>query len=70
MVAPVGRSQAYDATTPTTLVIVPAIQPTASRRPIDCANSTPQIAGTIRNENTSSTPAISTELVTTNPNVA
>jgi hypothetical protein len=49
---------------------VPAIQPIASCRAADEANITPMAAGMIRNENTSSTPAIATELVTTTPNVA
>jgi hypothetical protein len=70
MAAPVGRSKTKEAARPAALVTVPAIQPIASCRPSDDANMTPIAAGMIRNENTSSTPAIATELVTITPNVA
>ena len=70
MAAPVGRSKANDAASPAALVNVPAIHPIASCLGSDDANMTPMAAGMIRNENTSSTPASATELVTTTPKLA
>ena len=70
MAAPVGRSKAKEAARPAALVTVPTIQPIASCLANDDANMMPMAAGIMRNEKTSSTPAIATELVTTIPNVA
>ena len=67
MAAPVGRSKAKDAARPAALMSVPTIHPIASCRGSDDANITPMAAGMIRNEKTSNTPAIATELVTTTP---
>ena len=67
MAAPVGRSNANDAANPAALVKMPAIHPIASCLGSDEANITPMAAGMIRNENTRSTPASATELVTTMP---
>ena len=55
---------------PTTLTNVPKAQPISSLLGIDAPSMTPASAGTMRYENTSSTPAIRTELVTTTPNDA
>ncbi len=70
MAAPVGRSNAKDAASPAALVTMPAVQPIASCRASEDANMTPMAAGMMRNENTSNTPAIATELVTTTPKLA
>ena len=70
MAAPVGKSKAKEAARPAALVNVPIIQPIASCLASDDANMTPMAAGMMRNEKTSSTPAIATELVTTTPKVA
>src|SRR5206468_12786485 len=67
-VAPVGRSNAADATTPSTLTSVPNAQPMRSFARTVRPSAMPASAGTIRYENTSSTPPILTELVTTTPN--
>ena len=50
--------------------IVPIDQPIARRFPIESAYSIAATDGTIRYENTSSTPAIDTDEVTTKPNEA
>ena len=52
---------------PITLVTNPQNQPVINLELVDPASKTPQTAGTTRKENTSSTPATSTELVTTTP---
>ena len=49
---------------------VPNVQPMNRRAPIPPPSNTPASAGTIRYENTSSTPATRTELATTTPNDA
>ena len=69
MAAPVGKSQTKDAARPRTLTRTPTAQPIASRRAVVRASQVPITAGTIRYENTSSTPATRTELVTTRPKV-
>jgi hypothetical protein len=50
------------------LVKNPTAHPKMSRVRMSCANSMAHTEGTIRKEKTSRTPAIFTELVTTNPN--
>src|SRR5262249_19644043 len=70
MAAPVGRSAAYDAASPAALASAPTAQPIASWRGNVAAKRTPTAAGMIRNENTRSTPARATELVTTTPKLA
>ena len=66
-VAPVGRSNAAEAVMPITLTSVPKPQPMRSLAGIVRPSMMPARAGTIRYENTSRTPAIRTELVTTTP---
>src|SRR5215467_1284332 len=70
IVAPVGRSSHAEAVTPSTLTSVPKTQPTSSRVATEPPTSVAASAGTIRYENTSRTPAMRTELVTTTPNDA
>ena len=70
MAAPVGKSKANETARPAALVRVPVIQPIASCRAGEEVNITPIAAGMMRNEKTSSTPAIATELVTTTPKLA
>src|SRR5215467_789392 len=70
IVAPVGKSSHAEAVTPSTLTTVPKLQPTSSRVATEPPTSVAASAGTMRYENTSSTPAIRTELVTTTPNDA
>src|SRR5207247_6553666 len=67
-VAPVGRSSAAEATMPITLTTVPNAQPISNRAATVPPSITPASAGTIREENTSSTPAIRTAPATTTPN--
>ena len=69
-VAPVGRSKTADAVMPITLTSVPKAQPMTSFCVTVRPRRMPASAGTIRYENTSRTPAIRTELVTTTPNDA
>ena len=69
-VAPVGRSSTAEATIARTLTKAPNAQPTSSRAPRLPPSRMPASAGTIRYENTRSTPAMRTELVTTTPNDA
>ena len=66
--APVGKSKKYEAAIPNTLAEKPIIQPSISRVFSLLEKRIAQAEGTIRNENTSNTPAIFTELVTTRPN--
>src|ERR1043165_7633708 len=68
IVAPVGRSAWNEIMIPIALTTAPIDQPMARRLPIDFANSIAATDGTIRYENTSSTPAIATDDVTTKPN--
>ena len=68
IVAPVGRSSLNESSTPASVTSAPMLQPMARRLPIDVAKSIAATEGTIRYENTSSTPAIATDDVTTNPN--
>src|ERR1051325_1951749 len=68
IVAPVGRSSLNEARMPSALTSAPIVQPIARRLPIDCAKSIAATDGTMRYENTSSTPAIATDDVTTKPN--
>src|SRR5262249_6554627 len=70
MAAPVGRSAAYEAASPAALANAPTIQPVASWRGNVAAKRTRPAAGMMRNENTRSTPASATELVTTTPKLA
>src|SRR5712691_96512 len=69
-VAPVGRSNVADAAIPSTLTSVPKLQPISSRAATVPPSAVPASAGTMRYENTRSTPPIRTELVTTTPNEA
>src|SRR4030095_8495308 len=69
-VAPVGRSKRADAVIPITLTSVPKAHPMMSFCVTVRPRRMPASAGTIRYENTSKTPAIRTELVTTTPNEA
>src|SRR5215468_824040 len=70
IVAPVGRSSHAEAVTPSTLTTVPKPQPTSRRVATEPPTSVAASAGTIKYENTSRTPAMRTELVTTTPNDA
>src|SRR5207237_3440697 len=64
-VAPVGRSQAAEATRPKMLTVKPNAQPITNRALTERATRTEIAAGTIKYEKTSRTRAICTELVTT-----
>ena len=66
--APVGKSRKYDIAMPNALTIKPIIQPIISLVFALFEKRMAQVGGTIRNANTTSTPAIFTELVTTKPN--
>src|SRR5260221_6554196 len=70
MAAPVGKSNANEAASPTALVSVPTAQPIANWIASERAKMAPIAAGTVRNEKNSKTPAIATEVVITQPNVA
>src|SRR5258708_5872748 len=70
MAAPGGKSKAKEAARPAALGIAPRIQPSASGLASEDANRTARAAGTMRNEKTSSDPAIAPELVTTTPKLA
>ena len=67
--APVGISKTRDAIIPNRLPMIPNIQPNTKRFRVPFTNNKAATAGIIRNEKTNSTPAILTELVTTNPKV-
>jgi len=67
MVAPVGRSSLNESSTPSNVTRAPMLQPMARRFPIEVAKSIAATDGTIRYENTSSTQAMATDDVTTNP---
>lgn len=69
MVAPVGRSNKIDINIPARLPIIPNDQPNINLPRIDSLKRSAAMVGMIRNENTSNTPAIFTELVTTKPKV-
>ena len=66
--APVGASSRKDPNIPAALAAAPAIQPITSATPMCEENRLPTSAGTKRNQNTSKTPAVATEEVTTTPN--
>ena len=66
--APVGASSRKEPNIPAALAAAPAIQPIASATPMCGENRLPMRAGTMRKQNTSNTPAVATEEVTTNPN--
>ena len=68
--APVGRSSVAEAIIATMLTAAPNAHPTRSRAATPPPRRMPASAGTIRYENTRSTPAIRTELVTTTPKEA
>src|SRR5262249_59643082 len=66
--APVGASSRKDPKIPTALASAPAAQPIASAGPMCGENRPPISAGTMRKQNTSKTPAVPTDEVTTTPN--
>src|SRR5438067_2208331 len=68
IVAPVGRSNAYELARPAAHAAIPALHAISSTTDNLSENVKPMTAGTIRRLNTSSTPAVATELVTTIPN--
>ena len=53
---------------PAALATAPAAQPISSATPTCEENRLPTSAGTMRKQNTSNTPAVATEEVTTTPN--
>ena len=65
--APVGASSRKDPNIPAALAAAPATQPIASATPMCEENRLPMRAGTMRKQNTSKTPAVATEDVTTTP---
>ena len=69
MAAPVGTSAIIEMDIPNKLPIIPKHHPNTSLPLTDFLKRRAAIVGIIRNENTSNTPAIFTELVTTKPNV-
>lgn len=69
IVAPVGISKTKEAIIPIKLPIIPNPHPKSNRFFVLSKKSNAATAGMIKNENTSNTPAIFTELVTTKPNV-
>ena len=68
MAAPVGKSHAYEPARPAALAATPVVHAMMSTINSRSENMNPMTAGTIRKLNTSSTPAVPTELVTTMPN--
>ncbi len=66
--APVGASIRNEPKIPAALAIAPASQPIRSATPMRAVNKVPIRAGTIRKQNTRSTPATLTDEVTTTPN--
>lgn len=67
--APVGTSAVIEMNIPNKLPKIPKHHPNISLPRIDSLKRSAAIVGIIRNEKTSNTPAIFTELVTTKPNV-
>jgi hypothetical protein len=67
--APEGRSSVIDAIIPKKLPSTPNTQPKSNRCRVLSTKSMAATAGIMRKENTSNTPAILTEIVTTNPKV-
>src|SRR5438552_1586475 len=67
MAAPVGKSSTYAPARPAPLATMPALQAIGSTIRMRREKIEPMTAGTIRKLNTSSTPAVVTELATTSP---
>lgn len=68
--APVGRSFLNDQYSPAPLASVATIQPTSNRIGNELTRNVALAAGTMRYENTMSTPPTCTKLVTIKPNKA
>lgn len=67
MAAPVDTSRTYEPASPAALAAMPAPHAIGRMMRSERANSEPITAGTIRKLNTSSTPAVATDVVTTIP---